>query len=79
MSQIKVCCYDNDGVYKFTRYAKKIDICDSHTIIYLPCENPKYSEKDTIRLLYSIKSLNIVRGTVTVYFNNGGYLILTNA
>jgi hypothetical protein len=77
MSSLKISLY-NDGERFISVGAKHLDATDLQTLIYLHCE-PGQEQKNTIRLVQSISSINIVRGTVTIYYNNGSYAIITNA
>lgn len=68
-----------EGKILFHVIAVRVDICDSHTIIYPAYGDEAHPNKYTIHLPQSLKSVNIERGTVTAYFNNDGYLVLTDA
>lgn len=68
-----------EGRRIFQVVAARVDICKSNTIIYLECYVPEQSNKYTIYLQQSLKSINIANGVIMVYFNNDGYLILTKA
>jgi len=78
MKRLRAMFYDNNGKLSYQTFARKIDITDLQTIIYLYCQ-PKYedSEKYTTRLILSVKSTNIVDGVVTVYYVNDSYCVIT--
>lgn len=79
MRKLSVVLYDCNCDKRFGPVTiERIDICDSHTIIYMPHQCECKAESFTVRFPFSLKTINIVRGTVTAYFNNGSYLIITN-
>lgn len=52
-----------------------IDIDDSQTVIYMV----KQHENNVIRVNHLLKSVNLSRGIITVYYCNDDYLIITKA
>jgi hypothetical protein len=69
MKTLKLISYDQEGNIILNTVAKAIDICDSHTVVF--------AIGFTHVIPFSISSINIVDGTVTVYFLNGSYMIIT--
>ena len=79
--------FDNDGIQLFHVSAIRIDICESHTIIYLPIKKTVFdkqvlddvmNEKYTIRLTWSIKCTTVVLGEIQVHYINKNYIIIKN-
>lgn len=78
MLNLHIKLIDCNGDDRFHVTAAKIDICESHTIIYMPHVADCKAECFTVRFPFSLKTINVVRGTVTAYFNNGSYLIINS-
>lgn len=77
MKSLKIKVFNDGGEQFIESTACHIDIVDSHSVVYLPL-NQESHVKDVIRLFWYVESVNIVRGTITVYFTNHNYLIITN-
>lgn len=76
--KINAIFYDPEGEKKFHVNFKHLDITDYQTIIYLNSAFPYQSEKNTIRLFCYVSSVNVILGTITIYYSNGSYLVITN-
>jgi hypothetical protein len=74
----KMLIYDaeNNTLMRYGLKTSRIDICDSHTIIY--GERKKQLDNDivTLRLPWSLKSICFQGDTVLVYWLNDFYAII---
>ena len=72
--------YNDVGKKVYQAIARKIDITDLQTIVYLlapaGCTN---SEKYTSRLIQTIDSVNLCDGVATVYYVNGSYCVISKS
>jgi hypothetical protein len=73
----KFSMYDDNDKIIWANRAERIDISMEITIIYLKSA-PEAVNKNTIRWPFHLASICIERGTVTAYYCNGQYLIITN-
>ena len=75
----KIVTVYQDNNKLFTVMSRRIDICESHSIIYTHCP-PDFenSDKYTIRLPWSLKSLCLMDSYILVYYNNENYLSITS-
>lgn len=77
MKNFNIIAYNQDCKIIFNVQSIHIDITDVQTIIYLPFYDSMFCENNTVRILSSIKSINIVSGTITVHYINDNYIIIT--
>ena len=68
INYIRLSNYDDNGKRILYLLAKKIDVCDSHTVVF----GIGYTHVIPLEL----SSVNIVDGLVTVFFINGSYMTL---
>jgi hypothetical protein len=52
----------------FSDFIENIDAVDSHTCIY---PKIKYSEADVIRLPFNLRFINVLNGSVMLFYDNG--------
>lgn len=74
----KLLIYDAENNLTMNRHINmvRIDICDSHTIIYGSINGSKDLEPFTIRLPFTLKSICIQGDTILVYWLNDFYAII---
>jgi hypothetical protein len=78
MKKYSISFWDDCGKLIYKSFARKIDITDLQTIVYLYCEpEVENSEKYTSRLIMTLKSMIIVDGVITVYYVNNSYCEIT--
>ncbi len=64
-----------DAERLFSVNAVHIDIDQLQTVIYL---NKYMGEGSVIRFIHPLKTINVVLGTITAYYCNDEYLIITS-
>lgn len=64
----------NETITRYGLKAKRIDICESHTIIY-----EEGDSNVTLHLPFSLKSICFQEGCIMVYWLNDFYAIIENA
>jgi hypothetical protein len=74
----KLLIYDAENNLMMSHALKmvRIDICDSHTIIYAEINGSQVHDPFTIRLPFTLKSISILGDTVLVYWLNDFYAII---
>ncbi len=58
----------------FSVNAVHIDIDELQTVIHL---NKHMGERSVIRFIHPLKTINVVSGTITAYYCNDEYIIIT--
>jgi hypothetical protein len=77
MKRLNVVCFNAEGEELFDICAGHVDICDSYTVIYSNTYKESQTEKEIIRFTKSLSSVNVVIGTITAYFIDNSYLVIT--
>lgn len=60
--------YSNDGEAVYHCCPQRIDVVDSHTVIYL--------NKRIFTVPFNVASTNVERGIITVYYCNNFYAVI---
>lgn len=73
--------YDNDFKKQFNKQCTRIDICETHTIIYWLAMNVKILDQVSFHttIPFTLKSVTFVGDTITVHWLNNFYAIIDNA